>query len=391
MKVSSAILKIFLITLCLGVLTAHKLATDGGDSTVDASSQETAQSNTAAQVTETAEDPASVKPLPKKPFNLADFQMEIVLGVVLILYIINFFVGKGQNKKIAEKWLKVHKEAFEENFETIGMEEGGKLLDAESFNNYRFYASGRINCHYAMATIETKRRQDLLSMSILSFIWPQKDRYSLEIPLTNPNIPAIFALVRRKHIKQHMQNYLDIESLAVKRPCEGLNDNLAILSEHDEIIPTIMDERVLKMFNKFERYIQMVHLTDQKMFSNYDVAIRFDFLLPPNEKLYEDFVVLTKVAFYIADKLSNYNMSPAVRAKAEKTRKAIHEKINKRRQEEKVEEAQRKKVEDKKKKDEELAGKMTKEQLRKKEEKEYRQSLKKRQSKMGKVQMVMKA
>jgi len=59
----------------------------------------------------------------------------------------------------------------------------GAIIEAESANCFKFYASGRVNCVYFLATIELKRRQDLITMAIFNLIWPEKDRISIEIPI----------------------------------------------------------------------------------------------------------------------------------------------------------------------------------------------------------------
>ena len=96
---------------------------------------------------------------------------ETILILVVAAYVWNFFQGRNKNRQIAQRWVQANSELFEEQFSVVSVnnckvginEEGAhepyKLLDQESANIFKFFASGRVNCKYAMTTIELQRRQ----------------------------------------------------------------------------------------------------------------------------------------------------------------------------------------------------------------------------------------
>jgi len=80
--------------------------------------------------------------------------------ILLAIYILNYFTGKNANSKIAAYWVQENKEIFDNDFSHVGVtaEKDGKLIDVDSPNCFKFYATGRVNTAYALTTIELKRR-----------------------------------------------------------------------------------------------------------------------------------------------------------------------------------------------------------------------------------------
>ena len=82
--------------------------------------------------------------------------LETVLVFLLLVYILNYFVGKKLNKKLASLWVQENKEVFQSEFSHIGVTDqpNGPLIDSESAHQFKFYASGRQNCLYSLVSIE---------------------------------------------------------------------------------------------------------------------------------------------------------------------------------------------------------------------------------------------
>lgn len=116
--------------------------------------------------------------------NIDKYYIEVFLILFAVVYILNYFVGKNTNLRMAASWVHDNREVFEQNFAILGVsngQSGGALLDEESASCYKFYATGRVNCHFAMTTIDLKKRQDILSNYFLSIIWPEKDRVTIDV------------------------------------------------------------------------------------------------------------------------------------------------------------------------------------------------------------------
>ena len=75
---------------------------------------------------------------------------------LVLIYTLNYFIGKSANKKMVQYWVQENKEIFDLDFSHVGIgaQSGGPYLDQESAHCYKFYASGRINCSYALITLE---------------------------------------------------------------------------------------------------------------------------------------------------------------------------------------------------------------------------------------------
>lgn len=80
--------------------------------------------------------------------------------IILVIYLLNYYVGKRVNLHILTRWLIAGKPIFDQNFSHIGVSplqggiEGGALFDEESCYTYKFYASGRVNCDYCLVTLD---------------------------------------------------------------------------------------------------------------------------------------------------------------------------------------------------------------------------------------------
>lgn len=81
------------------------------------------------------------------------YWIEILFLLGLVIYFVNYAMGKNKNIKIAEAWLSAHKTFLEENFALVG-DDGKKETDLtetgimmkESDSVFTLWCSGRICC-----------------------------------------------------------------------------------------------------------------------------------------------------------------------------------------------------------------------------------------------------
>jgi len=53
--------------------------------------------------------------------NWDSFYLEMLMIAGLMVYALNFFMGKSKNNKLANAWFTSHKSLLEENFSLVGM------------------------------------------------------------------------------------------------------------------------------------------------------------------------------------------------------------------------------------------------------------------------------
>jgi len=323
----------------------------------------------------------SFSELLSKYLDLNKYFYELLLVLLIMIYLLNYFTGKNANAKIAAYWVQENKEVFEQDFTHIGVTSlaGGALLDQESANSFKFYATGRVNCMYAMATIELKRRQDLLTMMIFNFIWPEKDRISIEIPLDiKYSIPVVFAIVRAKESKTVYSNNSDLKAFCKKVMRDELEGKYVAFGENVEAAEYILTPPIVALLKKYEKIIQMILLTDQSRSAK--MTLKADLLLPHNFSVEsKEFKPILKMLLYLVDSITNIKLSAPARAKAEKERAVLDQMRAKEDAEKRNEETQKKKLEEKKKEDERRKN-LPKEKQSKLEEKERQKEMKKKMS-----------
>ena len=124
----------------------------------------------------------------KYKFFFMKYSYEICMMLLLAIYIIYAYFGVKINKKIAESWLEKNKSFFEENYAHLGGEReynpNQLTLIKDSYNDYKFFASGRVYLSWLLVDIYLKRRQDLISILSQIFLFNERDRIMYEVSLT---------------------------------------------------------------------------------------------------------------------------------------------------------------------------------------------------------------
>ena len=84
--------------------------------------------------------------------------------------------GAAKNETIANKWLDANLKTFQNQFESVGIKnEAGmkQMLEQESKNQWKFFATGRNNCAYVMVNLETKKRHVIFHSNSLFWHSPR--------------------------------------------------------------------------------------------------------------------------------------------------------------------------------------------------------------------------
>lgn len=160
---------------------------------------------------------------------------EIIFGLIALIFVIQAYRGQKYNKTMVAAWLGQNIDFFKEQFAAIGIEhpkegetpkqpnfEGetilqGAFLEQHSYNMFKFYATGRVNCDYCLVSFELKRRQDLFTMIAFNILWPEVDKVVYEFPLALADpFPCVFSVVRRNEMKALLEENKLLVSLYLK-------------------------------------------------------------------------------------------------------------------------------------------------------------------------------
>ena len=129
------------------------------------------------------------------------YKIEWLVISFCFMFVVNFFTGKKINRTLVQAFHDRTLDLLNANFSQLGLwTERNTELKGLTYSEYEYYASGRKNAHYMKIQYELKKRQDLISLSFLSFIWPKQDEVWLEIGI-DCDLPIEMILVRKENAK----------------------------------------------------------------------------------------------------------------------------------------------------------------------------------------------
>lgn len=311
---------------------------------------------------------------------------EICMMSLVIIYIIYAIIGVKINKKIADSWLEKNKPFFEENYAHLGGEReynpNNLSLIKDSYNDFKFFASGRVYLSWCLIDINLKRRQDLISILSQLFLFNERDRIMYEVSLTpSEDIPCVFAICRKKDIKNTKKTYREIEEFAEIKNLYFMDKNYALLTEDEDITYKIFTQKdLLKQYKKVEKFLDLIFFTDRRTAKDkHGLVVSFELRTSYTEA---DFYDMNIFAHLLIDILGSTSLKASYKKEANARRKEYEAKISRELAEKNKEEVKNAKEE---KKNQEANKPMTREQMRKKEEKERKDALKHQRKKMFKM------
>ncbi|KAG0476916.1 hypothetical protein HPP92_013757 [Vanilla planifolia] len=332
-------------------------------------------------------------------WRLGSFVTEIVCVSFLIVFTINYFIGKRQNELIALCWASqfaTKGSVFDRNFSLLGTGDGKEdapLLLKEGQEVFKFYASGRRYCKHLLATMELRSRHDLIAR-IAGLLFRNKDTITFEVAMNDDAMDnVVLALARKKMAKSMHKEAWDLQKFAtvMANPPSGrrwVAEDLMVVTESREVAGDLINDAVIdqvfgdKAFEKFGKGFISLHFSDQRPGSQKKVLL-LKFVLPDANNMADMTRLVNLVPFYI-DLIGRYKLSSQARPKTETARAKSAQEAFKEQQSKRQEVLQKKKAE-KKKQMEEAEVKLSSEVIRKREEKERARQMKKL---MPKVKMM---
>lgn len=227
-------------------------------------------------------DEPSTLTITKVPLHLRarwdSFYLEMLMVTGLLVYFINYMVGRSKNARIAEQWLIDQQQVLVENFSLIGHTDKSSddtntddntntnSLMKESCSQYSLYCSGRVGCDSMLVELKLIKRQDLVAV-LAQLIRPQNDQAHIHVEISKEETDNFVLAIASKRTAMHLVR--DMADISVycpeKRPAEkfGLPSGFCVMSEIAEAASAIIDTRVQHVFSKFASYIDYIHISDQ--------------------------------------------------------------------------------------------------------------------------------
>ena len=327
-----------------------------------------------------------IEEMSKYKFFFLKYFYEICMISLLVIYIINAIMGVKINRKLAESWLEKNKKFFEDNYAHLGGEKEYNpnqiTLIKDSYNDYRFFASGRVYLSWLLVDINLKRRQDLISILSEILLFNERDKIMYEVSLTpTEDIPCIFAICKKKDIKANKKNYRELEEFTEVSNPYFMDKNYVMLTEDEDTTNKIFNNKeLMNQYKNLEKFIDLIFFTDRRTAKDkHGLVISFELKGSYTEA---DFYDMNIFAHTLIDVLGSTSVKGAYKKEASARRKEYEAKISRELAEKNKEEVKNAKEE---KKNQESNKPMTREQLRKKEEKERKNEIKERRKKMFKV------
>jgi len=304
--------------------------------------------------------------------------LEITYATIIILYALNYINGRNTNQKIANAWATSMQPIFTSNFSRFGDQDTFSITK-ESQHSYTVSCTGRIHCHGAQASLELKKRQDLVSVLMSYALSPKSDLMVYDVAMEDSAAPFIFAIVNKKE-KQITKEYPDVVKFAAPVNFPALS-NYIIYTDTPEIVASLLTVEITQTLKNYDQYVKFVYFSDQSTITpKYSKMLRFVFKLPSSTHDMGKLTTLIRMSFFYIDIIVNIRLSKMAAAKNEKARAKVVEQSSKQMQQERQEMIQKKKLEHKRR-EEEKYEKLSPEAQKKWDEREYKKQLKEKQSK----------
>lgn len=150
------------------------------------------------------------------------YWIEILFIVGLVVYFLNYAMGKSKNIKIAEAFLSAHKTFLEENFAMVG-DDGKKetdisetgLMIKESDSVFTLFCSGRVCIEGMLVELKLIKRQDLFSLAMGILGTKVQDQIVIKAELEMMDT-FVFAVCSKKSATKLMKDMSDLVSKRCK-------------------------------------------------------------------------------------------------------------------------------------------------------------------------------
>lgn len=315
-------------------------------------------------------------PPPRPKFGL----LEITYLSFIAGFIVNYFIGKRKNEKIATTWGLTYQNLFNANFSKFG-DSDRFIITKESANSFSVTANGgRARCIGAVFTLQLIKRHDLTSLA-MSMFTNQRDTLTVDIAM-HSHQPFCFGVAKKREEKTMLKNYRDVGEFGVLARAPARLSNFAVYTDSPEIVDDIFTKEINDILVANESYFSSIGYTDRSQtYLQYKTILRIVYRLPPPGEV-KKLADLMKMVFLLMDCFSSVQLSKSTITKNDAMRKKAGGAAQERSEHELRQELAQKKKMEKITAEKANYEKMTPEQQRRFDEKEAKRKLKAKQSKV---------
>ncbi|CAI5444374.1 unnamed protein product [Caenorhabditis angaria] len=341
--------------------------------------------------------------------NWASYQVEAIVLAIILIYVINYLIGRATNQSIANAAFENCREILEEQFAVVGddgiteLEQIAPILRRDTDYTFSAWCSGRINLHYFNLQMRMVKRQDLVSR-VLDFFDPQTDRLTIKSHLesTNETDPLVLLVGDKKTTSKQFKEQLDLSTFTTERKQTAQQINLPanynLYADQNEIVFSILEPGIIGLLKKHEKAIEFIHISDQftgpkppdgETYTRLPEAQRYLSISLNLREIQDQETMeeLLNLVFYLIEKVKKFKLSREAKFKAEKRRKEFEEAFMRNTHQYRQEAAQQRKEEKTRERKQKLLDESDPDRQRRLEAKELKREAKAKQPKMKQLKM----
>jgi hypothetical protein len=336
-----------------------------------------------------------------KPIWEAYF-VEICISLGIVLYLINYLMGRVKNSNLAEQWLITNLPTLQNEFTIAGDDGEGEepnqaRIVKRSENSFTVWCSGRVNCDSLLVHLELMKRHDMISIATNLF-HPTPDTVSFIFQLSEHDMDCIvLAVTQRKSANKLAKDYADLANYCSgirSGERHGLPSSLSILSETYDCATAVLSGGVAKYLSSSADDLVCLHISDSYTGLKEETEESDTVVIKKGEKrihltfkMSGDSTGQLVFALKLLDHVRSIKLSREAKDKAVKNRQKVAQTQEKLQHQQRQEAAQQRKEEKLKAEKEKMLNETDVEKARKWEEKEHKRQLKKNQPKMKQMKM----
>lgn len=200
------------------------------------------------------------------------YWIELLFVSGLIVYFINYTIGKGKNISLCTQWFAAHRSFLEENFALVG-DDGKKETESQPFgfikesdSIYTLWCSGRTLVEGMLIELKLIKRQDLLSIT-MGLLKKTQDQVQIKVELSPGVMDSYVMAIASKKSAKMFKDLTDLKQycINVTKADEKYNlpNGFTVLSEIPEATSAIIDSRIIAVLNKYSQIVDSIHISDQ--------------------------------------------------------------------------------------------------------------------------------
>ncbi|KAK1931933.1 Uncharacterized protein P3T76_012433 [Phytophthora citrophthora] len=180
-----------------------------------------------------------------------------------ILFLLLFFVGKAQNRNIADKWLEEAEPVLSTQFSYTGSSvENGIGLIEESRSNFKYFCTGRRFLTRFVADLELKSRHDLFSR-VYRIIAPTSDYLTIDVGLHSEDVdPFILGISKKLGFNALSKLFPELLEVAKQVPVKEVPESMWVATDSTEIPKAALTHSIQASLNELEEFLEYIIITD---------------------------------------------------------------------------------------------------------------------------------